>query len=96
MRSARANLKFLDDLAKVATGALGSFSDVRHQVKKMVKDGIDQVMGEMDMVTRAEFDRVEAMAQKARERQVALEKRLAVLEKKSAPLKKKSKGTKKK
>ena len=89
MRSARANLKFLDDLAKVATGALGSFSEVRHQVKKMVKEGIDQVMGEMDMVTRAEFDRVEAMAQKARERQVELEKRLAALEKKS-------KGTKKK
>ena len=96
MRSARANLKFLDDLAKVATGALGSFSEVRHQVKKMVKEGIDQVMGEMDMVTRAEFDRVEAMAQKARERQVELEKRLAALEKTSAPLKTKSKGTKKK
>ncbi len=89
MRSTRSNLKFLDDLAKVATGAIGSFSEVRHQVKKMVKDGIDQVMGEMDMVTRAEFERVEAMAQKARERQVELEKRLAALEKKQ-------KGTKKK
>lgn len=87
MRSAKANLKFLDDLAKVATGAMGSFGDIRKQIKKMVKEGVDQIMGEMDMVTRAEFERVEAMAQKARERQMELEKRLTVLEKKQKPKK---------
>jgi BMFP domain-containing protein YqiC len=78
MRSNRQNLKFLDDLAKVASGAVHSLGDIRGQVKSMVS----AFLGEMDIVTREEFERVEALAQKARERQVELEKRLAALEKK--------------
>ncbi len=81
MRSARDNLKFLDDLAKMATGAFGSFSEIRTQIRKQVQEGIDQVLSKMDLVTRDEFERVEAMAEKARTSQQALEKRLAVLEK---------------
>lgn len=78
MRSSAQNLRFLDDLAKVASGAVQSLGDIRGQVKSMV----NAFLGEMDMVTREEFERVEALAQKARERQVELEKRLAALEKK--------------
>jgi BMFP domain-containing protein YqiC len=77
MRSSGQNLKFLDDLAKVASGAVQSLGDIRGQVKSMVRS----FLGEMDIVTREEFERVEALAQKARERQVELEKRLAALEK---------------
>ena len=77
MRSSAQHLKFLDDLAKVAGGAVQSLGDIRGQVKAMV----NAFMSEMDVVSREEFERVEALAQKARERQVALEKRLAVLEK---------------
>lgn len=80
MRSKDSNLKFLNDLAKVMTGAMGSFTEVRHQIKGMVRDGVDQVMEELDMVSRADFERVEALAQKARERQLELEKRVAALE----------------
>jgi hypothetical protein len=78
MRSSSANLKFLDDLAKVASGAAQSLGDMRGHVKAMVNG----FLGEMDLVTREEFERVEAVAQKARERQIELEKRLAALEKK--------------
>ncbi len=88
------NLKLIDDIARVATGALGSFSEVRHQVKTLVRQRVDQMITEMDMVSREEFDRVEAMAARARDRQEELEARLAVLEqklglkvKKSAPKK---------
>lgn len=77
MRSARDNLKFFDDLAKVAGGAFQSLGDMRAHVKSMVAG----FMAEMDLVTREEFERVEAVAQKARERQIELEKRLAALEK---------------
>ena len=77
MRTGRENLKFLDDLAKVASGAAQSLGDVRGQVKAMVT----AFLTEMDVVTREKFERVEALAQKARERQVALEKRLTLLEK---------------
>ena len=81
MRSARDNLKFLDDLAKMATGAFGSLSEIRSQIRKQVQEGVDQILSKMDLVTRDEFERVEAMAEKARTRQEALEKRLATLEK---------------
>lgn len=81
MRSKKPDLKFLGDLAKMATGAFGSLEDVKHQVKSMVKERVTQVIDELDLVSRREFDRVEAMAQKARERQEELEKRLAALEK---------------
>jgi BMFP domain-containing protein YqiC len=81
MRSARENLKFMEDMARMATGAAGSFGEIRNQVKGLVKEGLDRMMSEMDMVTRAEFERVEAIAVKARERQEQLEKRLKDLEK---------------
>lgn len=77
MRSATRNLKFLDDLARVASGAVQSMGDVRGQVKTMVTG----FLSELDLVTRAEYERVEAMAQKALERQTTLEKRLTALEK---------------
>jgi BMFP domain-containing protein YqiC len=77
MRRARENLKFMEDMVRMA----GSFTEVRSQIKGLVKDGLDRVLSEMDMVTRAEFDRVEAVAVKARERQEQLEKRIRDLEK---------------
>jgi BMFP domain-containing protein YqiC len=78
MRSARDNLKFMDDLAKMAGGAAQSLGGMRAHIKTLVSS----FLSEMDLVTREEFERVEALAQKARERQVELEKRLAALEKK--------------
>lgn len=81
MRTARDNMKLFSDLAKMATGAMGSFDDIRKQVKGLVKERVDQLLSDMDMVSRREFERVEAVAVKARERQEQLEKRLAALEK---------------
>lgn len=80
MRSKDGNLKFLDDLARMMTGAMGSFHEVRQQIRTMVREGVEQVMSELDMVTRSEFERVEAVAEKARTRQLELEKRVASLE----------------
>jgi BMFP domain-containing protein YqiC len=87
MRTAKDNLRFFEDMARLATGAVGSFGEIRQQIKTLVKERMDQMMADMDMVTRAEFDRVKAMAEKARLRQEELEERLHALEKgkKSAP-----------
>ncbi|MDY0010050.1 MAG: accessory factor UbiK family protein, partial [Bdellovibrionales bacterium] len=70
---------------RMATGALGSFSEVRHQIKAMVKQRVDQILSETDLVTRAEFDRVEALATRARTRVEELEARLDALEGKKKP-----------
>lgn len=76
MRSKRDNLRFFEDMARIAGGAFQSMGDFREQIKSIVQT----FLGEMNLVTRDEFERVEAMAQKARERQLELEKRLAALE----------------
>ena len=90
MRSKADKIRLFEDIAKMAGGAMNSMGDVRSQVKSVVRT----FLGEMDLVTREEFERVEALAQKARERQLELEKRIAALEKptkkKSAPAKKKA------
>ena len=78
MRNDDQNLKFMDDLARVASGAIKSLEYLREHVKTMVSS----FLNEMDIVTREEFERVEALAQKARENQTKLEKRLVAIEKK--------------
>ena len=78
MRNDDQNLKFMDDLARVVSGAIKSLEYLREHVKTMVNG----FLNEMDLVTREEFERVEALAQKARENQTKLEKRLTALEKK--------------
>jgi len=88
------NLKLIDDLTRMATGALGSFSEVRHQVKSMVRQRVDQIIADMDMVTREEFERVEALAARARDRQEELEQRVAELEAKLGAAPKKKQTTK--
>jgi hypothetical protein len=72
--------RFLDDLARVATGAMGAVSGVRGEVETRVKEQFERVLGRMNLVRREEFDAVQAMAAKARAAQEILEKRVAALE----------------
>lgn len=80
MRSAREKLKFFEDITRMTGGAFGSLGGLRQQIKAMVKEGLDRMMDEMQLVTRKEFERVEMIALKARERQEDLEDRLKKLE----------------
>ena len=72
--------RFFDDLARMANGALGSLHGVREDVESRLKQRFERIVGDMDLVTREEFDAVKAMATKAREQNEALEKRIAELE----------------
>ena len=72
--------RLLDDLARVATGALGAFTGMRDEVETRMKEQFERVLGRMNLVTREEYDAVKAMAAKARSVQEALEKRVAALE----------------
>ena len=72
--------RLLDDLARVAGGALGAISGVRHEVEARLKHQFERILSEMDLVQRDEFEAVKAMAAKARTEQEALEKRVAALE----------------
>jgi BMFP domain-containing protein YqiC len=72
--------RLLDDLARVATGALGAFTGMREEVETRMKEQFERVLGRMNLATREEYDAVKAMAAKARAAQEALEKRVAALE----------------
>jgi len=76
--------RFLDDLARVASGALGTLSGVRTEVETRLREQLERVLAGMDLVSRDEFEAVKAMAAKARSEQEDLAHRVAELESKLA------------
>ncbi len=72
--------RLLDDLARVATGALGVAAGMREEIEARLRDQFERILSNMDLVTREEFDAVQAMAAKARAGQEDLAARLAALE----------------
>jgi BMFP domain-containing protein YqiC len=78
--------RFFDDLARVATGALGTLSGVKTEVETRLREQLEKVLAGMDLVSRDEFEAVKAMAAKARSEQEDLAKRVAELESKLAGL----------
>ncbi len=72
--------RLLDDLARVATGALGVAAGMRGEIESRLRDQFDRILSNMDLVTREEFDAVKAMAAKARAEQETLAQRVAALE----------------
>ena len=72
--------KFFDDVGKLMTNAMGVAQGAKTEMETAMKSFIDRWMADRDFVTRDEFDAVRAMAQKAREENIALEARLAALE----------------
>ncbi|MCC7046101.1 MAG: accessory factor UbiK family protein [Alphaproteobacteria bacterium] len=72
--------RLIDDLARVAGGALGTLAGVREEVEARLRQQFERILAGMDLVTREEFEVVRAMAQAAREEQERLAARVAALE----------------
>jgi BMFP domain-containing protein YqiC len=72
--------RFFDDLARVASGAVGALSGVKGEVESRLRDQLERVLAGMDLVTREEFEAVKAMAAKARAEQEELLQRLRQIE----------------
>ena len=72
--------KFFDDMSKLMTNAMGVAQGAKTEAETAMKGFIDRWMADRNFVTRDEFDAVKAMAQKAREENIALEERIAGLE----------------
>lgn len=73
--------RMLDDFARMTTGMLGVAAGVRTEAEAAIKSRLQELLADMDLVTREEFEVVRAMAAKARDEQEALAARLAALEK---------------
>ncbi len=72
--------RLFDDLARVASGALGSLSGMRAELETCIHEQVERVLDRMNLVRREEFDAVHAMAAKARLAQEQLEARVEALE----------------
>ena len=72
--------RFIDDTARLATGAAGTLAGARSEVETLVKQRMESVLADMDVVPREEFEVVREMARTAREENDALKKRLEALE----------------
>jgi len=88
--------RLLDDLAKVAGGAASSFSGLKSEIENMIRQQMQRLLSDADVVPRDEFDAIKAVAIKARMEQEKLEQRLSALESQLAPQKAEKTATKSK
>ncbi len=72
--------RFLDDIARVAGGAVNIVSGLQNQLREDVRSRMDSLADRADLVPREDLERAEAMLQKLRQRVDALEARLDKIE----------------
>jgi|DewCreStandDraft_5_1066085.scaffolds.fasta_scaffold20881_3 BMFP domain-containing protein YqiC len=72
--------RLFDDLARVASGALNTLGGIKDEIETRIRERLERLANEMDLVTREEFEAARAMAAKARAEQERLELRVAELE----------------
>lgn len=72
--------RFLDELAKMFTNAAGAAQGVRTEVETIMRSQAERLIGDLDLVTREEFDVMRDMVRLAREENEALKARIAALE----------------
>jgi len=87
--------KILDDMAKVASSAMGVAAGMRSEVEARFREQLERLLAQMDVVPREEFDAMKAVAVAAREGQEALAEQVAALEKRLAALEAAQKASKK-
>lgn len=72
--------RFLDDLARLATGAMGALNGARQEVDQLIRSRMERLLSDLDLVHREEFEAVREMAVRAREENERLAERVAALE----------------
>lgn len=78
--------KILDDIARVASSAMGVAAGMRSEVEARIREQLERLLTQMDLVPREEFDAVKAVAVTAREEQESLAAKLAEMEARLAAL----------
>jgi BMFP domain-containing protein YqiC len=81
---------FLDGMAKFFTDAAGAANSLRTEIDTFVRQRMERLVADMNLVSREEFEAVKAMAAKARTENESLAQRIASLEALVSTLKKES------
>lgn len=80
--------RLFDDLARVASGAFNTLSGLREEIETRVRERVERMAADLDLVTREELDAVRVMASRARAAEEELIKRVEALERELATLRK--------
>lgn len=72
--------KLVDDLAKLFSGALGAAAGLRGEMEQRLRQPLERLVSQMDLVSREEFEVAKSVAEAARSEQEALTARVAELE----------------
>lgn len=88
--------RILDDLAKLVTNAAGAAQGVKAEIDTLFRQRAEKLLSELDLVTRDEFEAVQAMAAAARSDNARLEDVIADLTKRLDALEAKPRTTRKK
>ena len=72
--------RFLDDLAKIASSTASTIAGMKDEAENLIKQRVEALMNDMNLVTREEFEVMNAMLSKARLEQEKLIKRIEALE----------------
>jgi len=71
---------FLDDVAKLMTGAAGALAGARDEAQTLFRQQIERFVADQGLATRDEVDAALEVARKARAENEALTTRIAALE----------------
>jgi BMFP domain-containing protein YqiC len=71
---------FMDGMAKFFTDAAGAAQSLKSEVDTFMRQRLEKLVADMNLVPREEFEAVKAMAAKARSENESLSARLAALE----------------
>jgi BMFP domain-containing protein YqiC len=85
-REMQSQNKILDDMAKVASSAMGVAAGMRSEVEARFREQLERLLAQMDLVPREEFDAMKAVAVAAREGQETLAAQVAELQTRLAAL----------
>jgi BMFP domain-containing protein YqiC len=72
--------RFFDEVARLMNDAAGVAQGVRREFDTVVRNQMDRILRDLDLVKREEFEAVKDMARLAREENDALKARIAALE----------------
>ena len=81
--------KFFDDLARLGQSAAGTLHGMKQEVENLVRQRLETILMDMDLVTREEFEVVRELATEARRQNGELAGKVEALEAKIAKLEKK-------
>ena len=82
------NNKFLDDMAKLASGTAGSVLELKREIEDMISAQLEKLLEKMNLSTKEEQETVLAMVSKLRKEQEELKNKVSELETELKTLKK--------